>query len=102
MTFGSLECVGDWPSDEPVRTTVVRRDQGATTSFLVRHAATCGLAARRPAYEFADGQLKLKYDLYTESGAVVMCECDYRSMFTFHKLPEIVQSASFEYSTDER
>ena len=102
MTFEDLGCDGDWPTNEPQKTTVVRTDTDGTTSFQVRHSASCGLSTRKPAFSINGDALTLRYEMYSPDGAAILCDCDYRAKFNFTNLPPTVKSASFEWSQHER
>ena len=102
MTFEDLGCAGDWPSDEPQQTTVVRTDADGATSFQVRHPASCGLSAKKPGFSIQGDALTLRYALYPPSGMAIMCDCDYRARFRFTNLPSTIKSASFVWSEHER
>jgi hypothetical protein len=101
MTFKFNGCSRELSSDDSYETTVARQDRGATTIFHVSHAATCGLDVRHPNYSISDNRLELTYEMYSQTGAVVMCDCGYRSQFTFTNLPASVKSASFSATFDE-
>ena len=101
MTFKFNGCSGELSSDDSYETTVDRQDRGVTTIFQVSHAATCGLDVRHPNYSISGDSLKLTYEMYSQTGAVVMCDCGYRSQFTFTNLPASVKNASFSATFDE-
>ena len=102
MKFEYLGCSGALSLGDSYDTLISRTDQGTTTTFQVRHAATCGLDVRRPAYSVSDGKLALTYEMYSKNGGVVMCDCSYSSRFTFSNLPTSVESTSFAPIADER
>ena len=102
MSFEDLGCYGDWPSNEPQQTTVVRTDINGATSFQVRHAASCGLNTRNPSFSINGDALTLRYEMFSQDGAAILCDCDYRAKFNFTNLPPSVKSASFEWSQHER
>lgn len=102
MTFEDLGCGGEWPYDKPQEASIVRKQSEDGTSFEITHPATCGLSARRPAYSVSGAELALRYELYSQTGTVVMCDCAYASRFTFSGLPSAVQSISFTWSEHER
>ena len=102
MSFEDLGCYGDWPSNEPQQTTVVRADTNGTTSFQVRHAASCGLSARKPSFSIDSDALTLRYEMFSQDGTAILCDCDYRARFNFTNLPSTVKSASFAWSEHER
>ncbi|MGN6111865.1 MAG: hypothetical protein ACTHOC_02455 [Luteimonas sp.] len=101
MTFKFNGCSGELSSDDSYETTVTRQDQGTTTTFQVSHAAACGLDVRHPDYSINGDSLKLTYEMYSQTRAVVMCDCGYRSQFTFTGLPASVKSASFSATFNE-
>ena len=102
MTFEDLGCAGDWPSNEPQETNVVRTDADGTTSFQVRHPASCGLSTRKPGFSIKGDALTMRYEMYSPDGVAIMCDCDYRARFKFTNLPAAVKSASFAWSEHER
>ena len=102
MTFEDFGCAGDWPSNEPQKTTVVRTDAEGTTSFEVRHPASCGLSARQPGFSIAGDVLAMRYELYSPNNMAIMCDCAYRSKFKFTHLPPTIKSATFAWSEHER
>ena len=102
MTFEDFGCAGEWPANEPLETTVVRTDADGATSFEVRHPASCGLSARQPGFSIAGDALAMRYELYSQNGMAIMCDCAYRSKFKFTNLPPTVKSASFAWSEHER
>jgi hypothetical protein len=101
MTFNLNGFSGELSHDDNYDTTVARQDHEATTAFQVSHAATCGLDARHPSYTISGDSLELTYEMYSRNGAVVMCDCGYRSQFTFTNLPASVKSASFRATFGE-
>ena len=102
MTFDYRGCVEDLSHGDSFETTVTRSDLGDTTIFRVRHAATCGLSVRAPAYALHDGELELSYEMYSQTGGVLMCDCAYHSTFKFTNLPDSVGTASFSPVADVR
>lgn len=102
MAFEDLGCRGEWPTDTPQKTSVVRTETDLGTTFHVTHPATCGLRARKPGYTVRGTAVELRYELYSPTGSVVMCDCAYQSKFTFPVLPPSVQSASFTWSEHDR
>jgi len=102
MTFEDSGCVGDWPFNEPQETTVVRTDADGTTSFEIRHPASCGLRARQPGFSIAGDALAMRYELYPPDGMAIMCDCAYSSRFKFTNLPSTIERASFAWSEHER
>ena len=92
LEFRFLGCDDDWPDDlpyEPVIKSVVA-DSGIT--FNVSDPAACGYSVRNPKYELTgDTTLTLSYDLYTPSGAVAACICEYKSEFRFRRNPKADQ-----------
>jgi hypothetical protein len=101
MEFKFIGCSGELSHDDSYETTVARQNSGATTTFQVAHAATCGLDARHPSYSINGDNLDLTYEMHSQTGAIVMCDCGYRSQFTFTNLPASVKSASFHATFDE-
>jgi hypothetical protein len=101
MVFQFNGCSGELSHDDNYETTVARQDQGAVTVFQVGHAATCGLDVRNPSYSINGNSLELTYEMYSQTGAVVMCDCGYHSQFTFTNLPASVKTASFQATFDE-
>ncbi|MBW8310841.1 MAG: hypothetical protein K0M64_02295 [Rhizobium sp.] len=101
MTFKFIGCSGELSHDDSYETRIARKDHGAATTFQVNHAATCGLDVRNPSYAIRGDSLKLTYKMYSQNGMVVMCDCGYRSQFTFTNLPASVKSASFHATFDE-
>ena len=102
MKFEYLGCSKALSLGDSYETVISREEYGTTTTFQVRHAATCGLDVRRPAYSVSDGKLVLTYEMYSKNGGVVMCDCSYSSRFTFSNLPGSVESTSFAPIADER
>ena len=101
MAFKFHGCSGELSHDDNYETTVTREAHGTTTTFQVAHAATCGLDARHPSYEIVGDRIELTYEMYSQNGAVVMCDCGYRSQYTFTGLPDSVKEASFHATFDE-
>ena len=59
----------------------VTGDDGVT--FLVHHAATCGMTGSKPVVRGGPDALTLGYTLSSPSDAVVMCDCEYWAAFKF-------------------
>ena len=86
--FRYLGC-NDWPSGKPVETSVIAASALSGVTYSVSSPATCGLSAREPRYRLLGSTLSLSYDLYSPSGAVAACICEYRSEFHFAVDPTV-------------
>jgi hypothetical protein len=102
MRFGSHGCTGELSSTDAQETTIVRSDLNGVTEFRVFHAASCGLNIRNPEFTITGESLEMRYEMYSPDGMAIMCDCGYRSTFSFSHLPATVKSASFKWSEHER
>lgn len=102
MQFHSQGCVGDWPSNEPQETTVIRSDADGITTFQIRHPASCGLNVQNPAFSVIGNSIEMRYEMYSPNDKAIMCDCDYRATFSFSHLPAMIRTASFEWSENKR
>ncbi|WP_312316103.1 hypothetical protein [Stenotrophomonas sp.] len=79
--FKYLGCEGDW-EDESYAPEVLRKEEDAVTTYLVRHAAACGYdLAMDPEATLRGDTLKLKYRLDSSGGDMAACYCEYRARF---------------------
>ena len=87
--FGEIDTCGSarYPSIE-------RLQRGRATTLLVKASVACGLEVRRPASYVQGNTLHLSYETHF-TGSVDMCECEYRSVFTFVGLPASVTNVEF-------
>ncbi|WP_077038387.1 hypothetical protein [Pelomonas sp. KK5] len=96
MEFEFLGCKGDWPVDEPIRASVSRQAEGSRVSFLVRDPVDCGLKVDKPSYQLSGPALQLSYEIHAD-GPVAACYCEYRSRYTFSRLPAQVKTVDFAH-----
>ena len=79
--FKYLGCEGDW-EDESFAPEVLRKQDGAVTTYLVRHADTCGYdMGMYPGATLRGDTLKLSYRLEASSEEMAACYCEYRARF---------------------
>lgn len=97
-SFDFMGCSGDLGADDDLHADVwrVARDDGVT--FLVRHAGTCGMTGRKPTVRGDGHTLTMGYELYSPSGAVAMCDCEYWAAFRFGTEAYGVRRVEFEGS----
>jgi hypothetical protein len=74
---------------------IERTDLNGATTFLVRASVACGLEVRNPSHFVQGSMLHLSYETHFTCG-VDMCNCEYRSVFTFGDLPPSVKSVDFK------
>ena len=78
----------DWPEDRPYGTSIKSSVDGSSITYEVADLAGCGYSVRDPRYKLAGDTLSLSYDLYTQSGEVAACICEYKSQFRFRTNPD--------------
>ena len=79
--FKYLGCEGDW-EDESFAPEVLHRQEGTVTTYLVRHADTCGYdMGMDPGATLRGDTLKLSYRLETSREEMAACYCEYRARF---------------------
>jgi hypothetical protein len=82
QSFEFLGCSGD--TDYRLTSPKIwRMTKDKKVTFLIHHVAACGLSGRTPTVSSVDGVLNLNYDLFSPSGAAVMCDCEYWAKFSF-------------------
>ena len=75
---------------------IIKRSQNRNvTFFLVRAAVACGLEVRNPRHYVRNATLYLSYEAH-DTGTVAMCDCEYRSVFTFANFPATVKRVVFQ------
>ena len=87
LEFRFLGC-NDWPEDQPYETSIQSSSSGSSITYRVSDPAGCGYSVREPKYRVAGDTLSLTYNLFTPSGAVAACLCEYKSEFRFRNNPE--------------
>lgn len=87
LEFRFLGC-NDWPENRPYETSIQSLVSGSSITYQVTDPAGCGYSIRDPQYKLAGETLNLSYDLYTPSGEVAACICEYKSEFRFRKNPK--------------
>lgn len=79
--FKYVGCEGDW-EDESFAPEVLRKQEDAVTTYLVRHADTCGYdMGMDPGATLRGETLKLSYRLEASSEEMAACYCEYRARF---------------------
>jgi hypothetical protein len=73
---------------------IERKDVDKRTVFLVRALIPCGLEVHNPAHYVQGDTLHLSYETHLD-GPVDLCDCEYRSEFTFTDLPPRVTKVDF-------
>ena len=86
LEFRYLGC-SDWPENRPYETSIQSSVAGSGITYRISDPATCGYSVRRPKYKLAGDTLSLSYNLYTPSGEVAACICEYKSEFRFRTNP---------------
>ena len=87
LEFRYLGC-NDWPESRPYETSIQSSITASGITYRVSDPATCGYSVRRPKYRLSGETLSLSYNLYTPSGEVAACICEYKSEFRFRTDPE--------------
>jgi len=96
MEFEFLGCPGDWPDNLPIEPIITKTTNGGTASFLVRDPVDCGMSLKEPSYKLEGDSIALTYTVYA-SGDVAACFCEYKSRFSFQRLPGNVRSAMIRH-----
>ena len=86
LEFRYLGC-NDWPENRPYETSIVALPSSVGITYQVSDPAACGYSAREPKYKIVGDTLSLSYDLFTESGMLAACMCEYKSQFHFRSNP---------------
>jgi len=87
LEFRYLGC-NDWPENRPYETAIQSSVAGPSITYHVSDPAGCGYSVRQPKYQLVGNTLRLTYNLYTPSGEVAACICEYKSEFRFRTNPE--------------
>lgn len=88
LEFRYLGC-NDWPKNRPYETIIQSSVADSNITYHVSDPASCGYSVRRPKYKLVGDTLSLSYNLYTPSGEVAACICEYKSEFRFRTNPEV-------------
>jgi hypothetical protein len=99
LEFRFLGCNDDWPDNQPYEPVIKSLAAGSGITYNVRDPAACGYSVRNPKYKLAGDTLNLSYDLYTPSGEVAACICEYKTEFRFQRNPEAAQ-VTFDHTGD--
>ena len=86
LEFRYLGC-NDWPENRPYETSIQGSMAGSSVTYRISDPAGCGYSVRQPKYKLFGNNLSLSYDLYTPSGEVAACICEYKSEFRFRTSP---------------
>ena len=92
-SFEFLGCSGDWDG-KMTKPEIWRVAKDGSVTFLTHHVATCGLSGRNARVTGDSQALNLSYELHSPSEAVVMCDCEYWTKFTFGADAQSVRSVS--------
>lgn len=99
MEFRTLGCNDDWPDNRPYEPIIQSSVDGSSVTYSISDPATCGYSVRRPKYNLTGNTLNLTYNLYTPSGELAACICEYKSEFRFRTNPK-AQRVVFDHSED--
>lgn len=91
--FEFLGCSGAW-GGELQDPEVWRLETEERVSFLVHSVASCGLSGRNPVVAGGPELLDLRYELFSDSDGVELCDCEYWARFTFGPDAHLVQAAT--------
>ena len=83
-----IGCSGE-PDDGYTTSTARRITSNNEATFLVSYISGCGLSGKDLEASWDNGELNLRFDLYSPDGTVVMCACEYWAKFKFG--PEAMQ-----------
>ena len=86
LEFRYIGC-NDWPENRPYDTAIQSSVAGSSITYRISDPAGCGYSVRQPKYKLAGDTLSLSYNLYTSSGEVAACICEYKSEFRFRTNP---------------
>lgn len=86
LEFRYLGCK-DWPEGLPFETSIQSSVEGSSITYRVSDPAVCGYSVREPKYRLTGDALSLTYNLFTPSGDVAACLCEYKSEFRFRNNP---------------
>ena len=76
---------------------ISRMQSGTASIFLVKAAIACGLEIRKPSHYVVGDTIHLSYEAYS-TGSYAMCDCEYRSVYSFIGLPSSVTKVTFKVS----
>lgn len=86
MEFRFLGC-NDWPENRPYETSISVGEESGKTVYAVTNPETCGYSIKNPRYKVSGETLRLSYELFTKTGELAACICEYKSEFRFRDRP---------------
>jgi hypothetical protein len=92
LEFRFLGC-SEWPDDRPYETSIQSSVAGSSITYRISDPAGCGYSVRDPKYKLAGDTINLTYNLFTPSGEVAACLCEYKSEFRFGINPDAPRAA---------
>ena len=99
LEFRFLGCNEDWPDNQSYEPVIKGVTAGSGITYNVSDPASCGYSVRNPKYKLVGDTLNLSYNMYTPSGEVAACICEYKSEFRFQQNPKASQ-VTFDHTGD--